>query len=52
MKFVSIVSSVYIFSSGISSYFCPTLFFPLTASYIFSVGGYELVSFVGRRLTK
>jgi hypothetical protein len=52
MKFVSIVFSVYIFSSGISSYFCATLFVPLTASYVFGVGGYELISFMEGRLRK
>ncbi|MCW6159205.1 MAG: hypothetical protein LVQ63_07005 [Thermoplasmatales archaeon] len=52
MKFVSIVSSVYIFSSGMSSYFCPQLFVPLTFSYVFSIGGYEVSSYIQGRLAK
>ena len=52
MKFIPAASSIYIFASGVSSFLYPQLFVPLTASYVFSVGGYELVSFVGRRFGK
>jgi hypothetical protein len=52
MKFVPIISSVYIFASSMSSFLYPQLFVPMTFSYVFSIGGYELASFVEGRLGK
>ena len=50
MKFVKVASSVYFSSSVLSSFFCPSLFFPLTVSYILGVGEYEFLNYAERRL--
>ena len=52
MKFIPAASSFYIFASGVSSFLYPQLFVPLTVSYIFSVSGYEVSSYIQGRLAK
>ncbi|MGC8618690.1 MAG: hypothetical protein ACP5UZ_08175 [Thermoplasmata archaeon] len=52
MKFVPAASSFYIFASGVSSFLYPQLFVPLTLSYVFSIGGYEISSFIHGRFVK
>ncbi len=52
MKFVQVASSIYFSSSVLSSFLCPSLFFPLTVSYILGVGEYGLLYYAERRLAK
>jgi hypothetical protein len=52
MKFLSIISSVYVSSTAIAVYFYPSLFFPLTVSYISGVGVHELWDRFERRTVK
>lgn len=44
MKFLSVLSTVYVSSTAIAAYFYPTLFVPLTISYVSGAGVYELWS--------
>ena len=48
----SIISSVYVSSTAIAVYFYPSLFFPLTVSYISGVGVHELWDRFERRTVK
>ena len=52
MKFVEVASSVYFSSSVLSSFLCPSLFFPLTVSYILGVGEYGLLYYAERRQSR
>ena len=52
MKFLPIFSSVYVSSTAIAVYFYPTLFVPLTISYVSGVGVHELWDRFERRIAK
>ena len=52
MKFLSIVSSIYVSSSALTAYFYPELFIPLTVSYVSGVSAYELWNRFERRIAK
>lgn len=47
MKHIGIIlSAFYVFLSGVSAYFYPPLFIPMTAGYL-GAGGYEVVKTLG-----
>lgn len=50
MKFVQVFSTVYLSSSVVSSFVYPSLFFPLTVSFILGVGEYEFLNFLGKKM--
>ena len=52
MRFLSIISSVYVSSSALMAYLYPELFIPLTVSYVSGVGAYELWNRFERRIGK
>ena len=52
MKFLPIVSSIYVSSSALTAYLYPELFIPLTVSYVSGVGAYELWNRFERRIAK
>ena len=52
MKFLSIISSVYVSSSAITAYLYPELFVPLTISYISGAGVYGLWNRFERRIAE
>ena len=52
MKFLSVVSSIYVSSSALTAYFYPELFIPLTISYVSGVSVYELWNRFERRTGK
>ena len=52
MKFVQVASSIYFSSSVLSSFLCPSLFVPLTVSYVLGVGGYEFLNYSERRQSR
>ena len=52
MKFLSIISSVYVSSSALTAYFYPELFIPLTVSYVSGVSAHELWNRFERRIAK
>ncbi len=50
MKSVAAASIAYFSASVFSSFIYPTLFVPLTLTYIGGVGEYEICNFIERRL--
>ena len=52
MKFLPIVSSIYVSSSALTAYLYPELFIPLTVSYVSGIGAYELWNRFERRIAK
>ena len=52
MKFLSVLSSVYVSSSALTAYFYPELFVPLTISYISGAGVYGLWNRFERRIAE
>ena len=52
MKFLSVLSSVYVSSSALTAYIYPELFIPLTISYVSGVSVYELWNRFERRIVK
>ena len=52
MKFLSVLSSVYVSSTAIAVYFYPELFVPLTISYISGAGVYGLWNKFERKIAK
>jgi hypothetical protein len=52
MKFLTVLSSVYVSSTAIAVYFYPELFVPLTISYISGAGVYGLWNKFERKIAK